>query len=138
MVADVPYHQIEVGDKGELTKTITESDVSRFAELSMDYNPVHLEEEFARKTRFKGRIVHGMLTASLVSAVIGTVLPGKNTIYLGQNLKFTAPVYPGDTVTARVEVTEKKEKNLLKLYTTATRQDGTTVLEGEAKVKKDG
>ncbi len=137
MSREVPYTEIRVGDTAELSKTITESDIQQFAGISMDFNPVHINEEFAKQTPFQGRIAHGMLTASLISAVIGTKLPGENTIYLGQTLNFTSPVYIGDTITAKVEVKEKKDKGKIALITTAFNQRGKTVLEGEATVKKD-
>ncbi|HOL16369.1 MAG TPA: MaoC family dehydratase, partial [Bacillota bacterium] len=82
MAQDIPFHELKVGDSAELTKTISEADVYGFAGISMDFNPIHVDEEFAKTTRFKRRIVHGMLSASLISAVIGTILPGRNTIYL--------------------------------------------------------
>ncbi len=137
MIQDIPYAEISIGDKASISKTITESDVYGFAEISMDFNPIHVDQEYAKTTQFKQRVAHGILSAGLVSAVIGTALPGKNTIYLGQTLKFTAPVFIGDTLTARVEVTEKIEaKNILKLKTEVLKQDGTVVVEGEATVLK--
>lgn len=137
MLADVPFQKIELGDTASLSKTISEADVYGFAGISMDFNPIHTNKIFAESTRFKKRIVHGILTASLISAVIGTTLPGKNTIYLGQTLKFMAPVFIGDTVTARVTVIDiRTEKNILKLKTEVVNQDGKTVIEGEATVMK--
>lgn len=137
MIADVQFDSIRIGDTAELSKTISEADVYGFAGISMDFNPLHVNEEFARSTRFGKRVVHGMLTASLISAVIGTTLPGKNTVYLGQTLKFTAPVFIGDTVTAVVEVTGKVEgKGIIKLKTTVFNQEKKNVLEGEATVMK--
>ncbi len=137
MIADVPFKEIELGARAELSKTIAESDVYGFAGISMDFNPLHIDKEFAAATRFKQRVVHGMLTASLISAVIGTCLPGKNTIYLGQTLNFTAPVFIGDTITARVEVIEKiNGKGILKLKTEVINQKGIVVVEGEATVMK--
>ena len=87
-----------------IQKIITDRDIEQFAEISTDYNPVHLDDEYARDTIFEGRIAHGMLTAGLVSAVIGEQLPGHGTIYMSQNLKFLAPVRPGDLVPAEVKV----------------------------------
>jgi 3-hydroxybutyryl-CoA dehydratase len=95
---------LKVGDSASLTKTITDADIRAFAELSGDRNPIHLDDEYAATTRFGRRIAHGMLTASLISTVLGTELPGIGTVYLSQNSQFVAPVYPGDTVTARVTV----------------------------------
>ena len=96
---------LAIGMTRELTKTIRDHDIRHFADISTDHNPVHLDEEYAQQTIFAGRIAHGMLTASLISAVIGEQLPGHGTVYLGQTLKFLAPVRPGDDVTARVTVT---------------------------------
>jgi len=96
---------IEMGMRRSLTKVITDRDIEMFAEVSTDRNPVHLDDDYARDTIFEGRIAHGMLTASLISAVIGEQLPGHGTVYLGQSLKFMAPVRPGDRVLAEVAVT---------------------------------
>ena len=127
--------QIQVGDADEFSKTVSESDVYLFAGVTGDLNPAHVDETFAAGTFFKERIAHGMLSAGFVSTVIGTRLPGPGTIYMSQSLRFTAPVKFGDTITARVEVTEVlPEKNRVKLATTCTNQDGKTVLEGEALV----
>ena len=138
MIRDIPFAGVQIGDTAQLSKTITEADVYGFAGISMDFNPMHVDREFAQTTRFKQRIAHGMLSASLISAVIGTSLPGRNTIYLGQTIKFTAPVFFGDTLTARVEVIEKREgKNILKLKTDVLNQEGKVVVEGEATVMKE-
>ena len=128
-------HQITVGETAEFSKTITESDIYGFAGITGDFNPAHIDQVYAEKTFFKGRIAHGMLSAGMISAVIGTQLPGPGTIYMTQSLRFRAPVRIGDTVTAKVEVTELIEaKNRAKLATTCLIQDGTLVLEGEALV----
>jgi 3-hydroxybutyryl-CoA dehydratase len=95
---------IEMGMTRHVRKVVTDEDIEMFAKVSTDHNPVHLDEEYAKDTMFGGRIAHGMLTAGLISAVIGEQLPGHGTIYMGQNLKFLAPVRPGDMVTAEVEV----------------------------------
>lgn len=137
MVQDIPFAQIKVGDKASMTKTVTEYDVYTFAGLSGDFNPVHINAEFAKNTMFKERIAHGMLSAGFISAVLGTSLPGANTIYLGQELQFKAPVKIGDTVTATVEVIEKIEaKNRLIFRTTVVNQDGTLVIDGKATTLK--
>jgi len=137
--------ELNVGDREEFTKTVSESDIYLYAGITGDLNPAHINEEYAKKTFFKARIAHGMLTAGFVSAVIGTKLPGPGTIYMRQELNFLAPVRIGDTITARVEVTEMiVEKNRIKLKTTCVNQDDTTVLDGEALVsppkapKQDG
>ncbi|MBT8154259.1 MaoC family dehydratase [Epibacterium ulvae] len=96
---------IEMGMVRYLRKTVTDEDIEKFAQVSTDRNPVHLDEEYAQETMFQGRIAHGMLTAGLVSAVIGEQLPGHGTIYMSQSLKFLGPVRPGDLVLAEVEVT---------------------------------
>ena len=109
MVREVKFADIAIGDTASFSKTITEHDVYAFAGLSGNFNPVHVDEEFARNTRFKGRIAHGLLAAGLISTVIGTALPGANAIYLAQELVFKSPVMLGDTLTALVEVVEKIE-----------------------------
>jgi 3-hydroxybutyryl-CoA dehydratase len=131
------YEDIKVGDVAEVSKTISEYDVYAFAGITGDFNPVHVNDEFAKDSIFKYRIAHGMLTASFISTVLGTKLPAENTIYLSQNLKFTFPVYFGDTITAKVEVIEKiDEKRIIKLRTTVCNQRGTTVVDGDAVVIK--
>jgi len=127
--------QLSVGQSASFSKTITETDVYLFAGVTGDLNPAHINEEYAKDTIFKGRIVHGMLSAGLISAVLGMYLPGPGTIYLKQDLKFTAPVRMGDTVTATCTVKEIiQEKNRVILECTAVNQDGTVVISGEAHV----
>lgn len=126
---------IKIGDTASLTKTITEKEVQLFGELTGDFNPVHFDEEFAKTTRFGKRIAHGMLSASFISTVLANQLPGSGTVYLSQTLKFTAPVFLGDTLTARVTVTDIKEgKPLVTLETVCTNQNDETVVKGEAVV----
>ena len=126
--------QMEVGMSRSYAKTITETDIVMFAAASGDINPAHLNQEYAEKTPFGGRIAHGILTAGVISACIANRLPGAGTIYLGQTLKFKAPVRPGDTVTAIVTVKSlDAEKNRLVLDTIC-QVAGKTVLEGEATV----
>lgn len=128
-------NQIQIGDKAFFQKTITETDVYLYAGITGDINPAHINEEVSKDTMFKGRIAHGMLTAGLVSAVLGVHLPGPGTIYMGQELKFTAPVRFGDTIKAEVEVIERiEEKNRIKLNTICTNQNGDVVLKGVATV----
>jgi 3-hydroxybutyryl-CoA dehydratase len=125
----------KVGDAAETSKTITDEDVRAFAELTGDRNPVHLDEEYAATTRFGRRIAHGMLGASLISTVLASELPGPGSVYLSQTLRFTAPVYLGDTVTARVTVTNVREdKPVVTLETVCVNQRGERVVEGEAVV----
>jgi 3-hydroxybutyryl-CoA dehydratase len=124
-----------IGATASRTKTFTDEDVRAFAVVSGDNNSVHLDEAYAATTPFKQRIVHGMLTASLISAVLGCDFPGMGTIYLGQNLSFKAPVYIGDTVTATVELVKfREDKRIATFKTTCTKADGTVVIEGEAVV----
>jgi len=125
---------LEIGMTRHLRKLITDRDIRLFAEVSTDHNPVHLDESYARDTIFEGRIAHGMLTAGLISAVIGEQLPGHGTVYLGQSLKFMAPVRPGDTVTACVKVIAiDYAKRRVTLETHCAVGD-TVVLKGEALV----
>ncbi|HDM74964.1 MAG TPA: MaoC family dehydratase [Deltaproteobacteria bacterium] len=127
--------ELEIGEASEFSKTIAESDVYLYAGLTGDFNPAHINEEYAEKTFFKTRIAHGMLPAGFISAILGTQLPGPGTIYLKQEFKFLAPVRIGDTITARVEVIAiDKEKKKVRLKTTCTNQEGTVVLDGEAVV----
>jgi acyl dehydratase len=108
--------KFSVGDSAEITKKIEQADIDAFASVTGDHNPVHVDEEFAKKTRFGRRIAHGMLTASLISAVLANKLPGEGSVYLGQTLKFVAPVFPGDEITARVTVKEiREDKPIMKL-----------------------
>ncbi|HBV98186.1 MAG: hypothetical protein JL50_00245 [Peptococcaceae bacterium BICA1-7] len=129
---------IKVGDSASYTRTIGEEEVALYAKITGDSNSVHLDEEYARNTIFKGRIAHGMLVSGLISTVLGTILPGLGTIYLSQSLKFLAPVRLGDTVTATVRVVEiNREKKRARLETVCTNQLGKEVVAGEAVVKND-
>src|SRR5664279_4866905 len=115
---ELAFADITVGDTASFSKTVTESDVVTFAGLTSDFNPIHVDAEYARESLFKERIAHGMLLAGFISAVLGTQLPGPNAIYMGQTLEFKLPAKIGDTVTATVTVTEKRdEKRILKLDT---------------------
>lgn len=137
MVNDMPFEEIKVGDKASFSKTISEADIYAFAGITGDFNPIHINKHFAHNSRFKRRIVHGMLIASLISTVLGTTLPGVNTIYLYQEVKFIAPVYIGDTLTAEVEVLEKVDKKkIITLKTTVSNHENTVVVDGTAKVMK--
>jgi 3-hydroxybutyryl-CoA dehydratase len=126
---------MHIGMSASRSKTITDADIRAFAQASGDMNSVHLDEAAAAQTRFGRRIAHGMLTASVISAVLGNDLPGPGTIYLGQDLKFKAPVFINDTITATVELTAYREDRRIATFrTTVTNQDGVLVLEGEAVV----
>lgn len=126
---------LQIGDTASRTKQLLEADIQAFAQASGDTNSIHLNEAYAATTPFKRRIAHGMLTASLISAILGNDLPGIGTIYLAQEVKFKAPVYIGDTITASVELVKYREdKRIATFLTTCTNQDGVLVLEGEAVV----
>jgi 3-hydroxybutyryl-CoA dehydratase len=127
--------RLEPGAKASRTQTITDEMIRAFADLTGDHNPVHLDDAYAATTRFGRRIAHGMIAAGLISATLANDLPGPGTVYLSQTLQFKAPVFPGDTVTATVEVRAvRPDKPLVTLATTCAKQDGTVVLEGEAVV----
>src|SRR5689334_25175927 len=129
------FEDLSVGMTETLTKTVSSNDVVGFAELTGDRNPIHLSEHFAAKTTFGGRIAHGLYTASLISAVLGTRLPGPGAVYVSQTLNFRAPVRIGDTVRVEVKVAELiPEKHRARLHCTCS-VEGETVLEGEAWVK---
>ena len=137
MAQDVAYADIKIGDTASFTKTITEYEVNSFAGVTGDFNPVHINAEFAKTSLFKQRIAHGMLSAGLISTVLGTERPGINTIYMGQELQFLSPVFLGDTLTATVTCLEKDDaKHRLVFRTTVTNQDGKIVTDGKAKVLK--
>ena len=128
-------NELNLGDRAEFTKTVSEADVYLYAGITGDFNPAHINEPYAEKTFFKTRIAHGMLPAGFISAILGTRLPGPGTIYIGQTLNFTAPVHIGDTITATVEVAEIiADKNRIRLKTVCGNQNGVIVLEGEAVV----
>jgi len=121
------------GQSAAMTRRVTAAGVERFAEITGDRNPIHLDPAFAETTRFKHRIAHGLLTASYVSAVLGSELPGPGTIYLSQSLTFKAPVYLDDEITAKVTVLKyRADKQILTLRTECVNQDGVTVMEGQA------
>jgi len=125
--------KFKLGDSAFFSKKITDTDIQQFADVSGDHNPLHLDDKFAKQTRFGRRIAHGMLGASLISAVIANELPG--SIYLGQTLKFVAPVFPDDTLTAKVTVVSiREDKPIVKLETICTNQHGETIIRGEATI----
>jgi 3-hydroxybutyryl-CoA dehydratase len=138
-MVELAYDEIKIGDDASLSRTITEAHIVNYAGVTGDMNPIHLDAEYAGQSMFGERIAHGMLVAGLISAVLGTQLPGPNSIYLGQDLKFTAPVKIGDTVKVVVTVTEKRDdKRIIKLQTTASNQRGEVVIDGNAVMKKVG
>lgn len=130
-----PRSNFTVGEEASYSKTLTAEDVELFSRLSGDTNPVHLDENYARQTRFGGRIVHGMLVASLISTVLGTILPGAGSIYLSQQLSFRAPARIGERLTAKVRVIDwDGAKGRIVLATEVLKDDGTQVITGEAKL----
>lgn len=129
------YDQLRIGEKASFTKTITETDVYLFAGISGDFNPLHLNEEFAKLTPFKTRIAHGALPQSLIAPVLGMKLPGLGTVAIEVSCRFKAPTFFGDTVTATAEVVEKiKGKRWVRMGLTWTNQRGETLATGEAVV----
>lgn len=130
----VYFEDIQIGDSAEYAKTITEADILMFSAVSGDDNPVHINQEYAESSMFQSRIAHGMLTASLISTVVGTRLPGNGTIYLSQSTRFKAPVKIGETVTARVTVTELDPAKKRVKFATACLVKGKVVVEGESLV----
>lgn len=127
---------MKIGKKASMTKKITQEDIINYSKISLDDNPLHLNEEYAKNSIFKKRIAHGMIAAGLISAVLGTKLPGKGSIYLEQSLKFLKPVYINDNITATVEI-KKIENKIVTLETFCINQEGKIILKGEAKILKE-
>ncbi|MDR4947237.1 MaoC family dehydratase [Neobacillus cucumis] len=137
MQKELTYDDIQIGDTATFSKTVSEFDIYQFAGLTGDFNPMHIDADFAKKTFFKERIAHGLLSGSFISTVLGMKLPGPNTIYLSQNFKFIAPVKIGDTIKVIVEVMEKRDdKKLITLKTQVRNQSEELVVDGEAVVMK--
>lgn len=129
------FSDLKIGQKASVQKTFSAADVTAFAGISTDVNPIHMSDGYAKNTPFGQRIVHGILTSGLISAVLANKLPGPGTVYLGQELKFTAPVLLGDDITAECEIVELREdKKIVKLSTTCYNQDGKKVITGMATV----
>lgn len=134
-----PESPLAVGQRATWSKTITAADIEAFAALTGDRNPLHLDDAFARRSRFGRPVAHGVLVAGVISAALGMVLPGPGAIYLSQTLKFLRPVYPGDTVTATIEVIAiREDKGVVTLRTTCANQAGVPVVDGEAVVLVGG
>ena len=133
---NITFDEIKIGDQSSYTKTVTLQDIQDFAKVTGDNNPVHLSEEFAKNTPFGGRIAHGMLTLSYISTVLGTQYPGQGSIFMGLNdVKLTAPVRPGDTITTTATVKHKHDtKPVVKFDCACVNQDGVTVVKAEAVV----
>ncbi|MGQ5523407.1 MaoC family dehydratase [Chitinimonas sp. PSY-7] len=132
------FEDITMGQTASFRKTVTEADIVLFAGITGDHNPVHTDEEYARNTPFGRRVAHGLLTSSLVSTVLGNQLPGPGTIYMSQSMRFMAPVFIGDTVTASVEVIALDKAKRRVTLATRCSVGGNIVLEGEALVKAPG
>lgn len=133
-VSNIPYDELQVGQKASFSSSVEERDVQLFAAVSRDHNPVHLDAAFAAQTMFKERIAHGMFSGALISAAIACELPGPGTIYLGQQMRFTRPVKLGDTLTVELEVLEKLPKNRVRIATRVFNQNAEQVVDGEAEV----
>ena len=126
-------NSFQIGQRASFTKTVTESDVTTFAGLIGDFNPIHVDAEYARKSRFGQRVAHGLFTVGLISAVLGNKLPGPGAINLSQQIEFLAPVFIGDTITAIVEVSAwRPDKRIITLKTDAYNQDEAQVVTGKA------
>ena len=124
---------IKIGDSFSISREVTDELVRKFADVSGDFNPIHLDDEFAAKTRFGKRIAHGMLSGAFISAVLGNELKGHTVVYLSQTLKFTAPVFIGDTVTTTSTIIKiRKDKNIVTLENRCSNQNGETVVKGES------
>lgn len=129
------YDELSIGQSASLTRTVTDNDVKAFALVTHDFNPAHLDAEYAEHSPFKGKIVHGMWSAGLISALLGTKFPGMGTIYLDQSLKFRRPVYVSDTLTAKLTVKAKDDaKKWVEFDCEVTNQDGKVVIMGESQV----
>ena len=134
-ISNFTFDEITIGQTASYSKMVTEQDIVQFAVVSGDANPVHLDEQFAASTSFKGRIAHGMLTGAIISAALAMELPGPGSIYISQTLRFTAPVAIGDRVTVRLEVTGKNDKRgIVTLNTTAFNQHDKRVVKGVAEL----
>ena len=129
------YEELEIGETASFTKTITETDICLYSGISGDFNPLHVDEAYASKTKFKTRIAHGPVAQSMIAPVLGMKLPGLGTLALELFTRFLAPVYPGDTITATAEVSEKvADKKQIRLKLTWYNQKQVLVIEGEALV----
>ena len=127
--------ELKIGDKFSAERVVTDELIRKFADVSGDHNPIHLDDEVAKKTRFGRRIAHGMLSGAFISAVLGYEFSERSIVYLSQTLKFTAPVFIGDTVTATATVKNiREDKPVVKLETVCTNQNGETLVTGEAVV----
>ena len=127
--------KLKLGDQFKTERLVTDELIRAFAEVSGDYNPIHLDEEFAKTTRFGKRIAHGMLSGAFISSILGNEFKGETVIYLSQTMKFTAPVFIGDTVTTTATVTHiREDKGIVTCETVCTNQNGETLVTGESKI----
>lgn len=134
-LSNYTYDELSIGQSDSMTRTVTDADVQAFAMVTHDYNSVHLDDAYAASTPFKGRIVHGMWAAGLISALLGTRFPGLGVVYISQSLKFPRPIYIGDTVTVTLTVTEKLDRrNWVTLDCKVVNQDGKVVVSGVSQV----
>lgn len=129
-----PISDIEVGDSIETEKLMTHDMVIEFANISNDFNPVHLDSEYASHSRYKKQIIHGLMAASLFSGLFGTQLPGEGCVYKSQNIRFKRPIYIGDTVTAKIEVTSVQPDKKLVTFTTKCLVKGRVMIDGESEI----
>ncbi|MCX6125448.1 MAG: MaoC family dehydratase [Proteobacteria bacterium] len=127
--------QLRTGEKESIVKVFTDNDLTTFAEITCDHNPMHLDDDYVGETSFGKKIAHGMHVSALISAVVGTKLPGPGTIFLSQSMTYLAPVFVGDSITAEVEVVEIARKGFVSLNLWCRNQDGVIVIEGQASVK---
>lgn len=133
--SEYKFDEISIGDKKKFTEKIDESKLQEFAKLSGDLNPLHMDEAYARTTKFKKRVCHGMLLASFFSKLVGMHLPGKNALYFSQDLNFQSPCYLGDQITVEGEVLDKSDSTrIITIKTSIYNQDGSCLVDGTAKV----
>jgi 3-hydroxybutyryl-CoA dehydratase len=130
----VPIEEINVGDSAEITKRMSLEMVTAFAGISEDFNPVHLDAEYASKSRYKAQIIHGLMASSLFSGLFGTELPGEGCVYKSQNIRFKRPIYVGDEVTARVEVVNVDISKKVISFTTRCLVNGKVMIDGESEI----
>lgn len=130
----IPIEEIEIGMSASYSQTVTDADIKAFAGISGDRNPVHVDEDYAEQSRYKKRIVHGMMTASYFSALFGTKIPGEGCVYVAQSLQFKRPVYMGDTVTATIEVTKIDVDKKRVFFKTTCKVKNKIVTDGEAEI----
>jgi len=130
----VPIEEIRVGDSAEITKRMSLEMVTAFAGISEDFNPVHLDAEYASKSRYRAQIIHGLMASSLFSGLFGTQLPGEGCVYKSQNIRFKRPIYVGDEVTARVEVANVDVNKKVISFTTRCLVNGKVMIDGESEI----